>query len=341
MLKKMVSILQIAATFIGTVVGAGFASGREIIQFFTQYQGYGTIGAALSGILMTWAGMKMMVYARRIDAYSFNELVSYIFGERLGTIIQALVFFINFGITGVMLAGAGAVFHEQLGWHRQLGILLAVVIGFLFLLKGVRGLLWINTLVVPMLIAFVLIIFFGREPAESIPVTEGGFYWIFSAVGYAAFNLLTALVVLVPLAKEIKDESVIRLGAMIGGLGLTLLLFIAHFLMLGDAGVAQLEMPMAEIVKYFGTMMHSAFVVIIFGEILTTFIGNIFGLARQLHSTFPAITGLRRAMLFLISGAFLVSQIGYGSLIHTLYPLYGVLCILVVLHMLWVRLPNK
>ncbi|MDO3677624.1 hypothetical protein [Paenibacillus ehimensis] len=35
--KKTVSILQIAATYTGTVVGAGFASGQSIMQFFTVY----------------------------------------------------------------------------------------------------------------------------------------------------------------------------------------------------------------------------------------------------------------------------------------------------------------
>ncbi|RYM05875.1 transporter [Sporolactobacillus sp. THM7-7] len=341
-MKKIIMVFQIAATFIGTIVGAGFASGREIVQFFTQYQAYGTAGAALSGVLLTWIGVKMMVYTRRIGAYSFNELVAHLFGERLGTVIEMMIFFIIFGMNGVMLAGAGAVFQEQLGWHRQFGILLAVLIGVLFLLKGVRGLLWVNTLVVPVLIVFVVtLFFFGRGAGESAWAAPDGVRWFVAAISYAAFNMLTALVVLVPLAKEIDDEAVLRLGGLFGGLGLTMLIFFSHFLMIGDPNAAQFDMPMAEIVRPFGSAMHFVFVVVIFGEILTTFIGNVFGLARQLRSTFPAIGGLRSAMMLLIAGAFLIGQAGYGSLVGVLYPLYGILCLVVVLYMLWVRLPKK
>lgn len=40
---------KVAATYIGTVVGAGFATGREIVEFFTVNGFYGTIGICISG----------------------------------------------------------------------------------------------------------------------------------------------------------------------------------------------------------------------------------------------------------------------------------------------------
>ncbi|EGD49885.1 hypothetical protein TheetDRAFT_3307 [Thermoanaerobacter ethanolicus JW 200] len=33
MIRKEISAFKVAATYIGTVVGAGFASGQEILQF--------------------------------------------------------------------------------------------------------------------------------------------------------------------------------------------------------------------------------------------------------------------------------------------------------------------
>ncbi|MDD9148027.1 transporter [Sporolactobacillus sp. CQH2019] len=341
MIKKIIRVLQVASAFIGTIVGAGFASGKEIVQFFTQYQDNGTLGAALSGIVITLAGTKMMIYARRIGAYSFNELVIHIFGDRLGTAIQALIFFVILGITGVMLAGAGAVFQEQLGWHRQIGIVLALAVGFLFLSKGIRGLLLINTLVVPMLAAFVLAVFLGRGMVPNAVWLPGNIRWVPAAVSYASFNILTALVVLVPLAKETEDESVLWFGGILGGAGLGLILILIHFLLLGSPESHGFEMPMAEIVRHFGPLIHAGFAAVVFGEILTTFIGNIFGLARQLRSTFPLISNIRTAMLILFAGAFLISQAGYGSLIRTLYPFFGILCVAIILYMLWIRLPKK
>lgn len=338
---KVIGILQVAATFIGTVVGAGFASGREIIQFFTQYHAFGTIGAILSGAFMTWIGTKMMIYARRMDAYSFNELITALFGERIGSVIQALLFFVILGITGVMLAGSGAVFSEQLGWSRQIGILLALLLGILFLIKGVRGLLFVNSLVVPLLVSFVLLTFWTNKAGAQFFPESGHIHWLFAAFNYSAFNLSTALIVLVPMAKEFKDERILKYGGILGGCGLALLLLLSHLMMLGKSDIGLYELPMAEMVRPLGSWMHIAFVCVIFGEILTTFVGNIFGLTRQLHSVFPALFTIRFAMLTLIICTFIIGQFGYGSLISTLYPLYGALCAVIFIYMCFVRLPEQ
>ncbi|MCO7124971.1 transporter [Sporolactobacillus shoreicorticis] len=341
MKNKLIGIVQVASTFIGTVVGAGFASGREIIQFFTQYQAFGTLGAILSGAFMTWIGTKMMLYAKRLDAYSFNELLSALFGERIGNVIQALLFFILLGMTGVMLAGAGAVFGEQLGWNRQFGIAFALIIGVLFLVRGVRGLLFINMLVVPLLVSFVLITFWINKAGTQLFSESSHIHWLLSAFNYSAFNLSTALIVLVPMTKEFKDERVIRLGGILGGCGLAIILIMSHLMMLGKSDISLFELPMAEMVRPLGTLMHAAFICVIFGEILTTFVGNIFGLTRQLHSVFPTVFSIRFAMLTLVTCTFLIGQFGYATLISTLYPLYGALCAVVFIYMCFVRLPEK
>lgn len=46
---------KVVATYIGTVVGAGFATGREIVEFFTVNGFYGTIGICVSGFFyLAW-----------------------------------------------------------------------------------------------------------------------------------------------------------------------------------------------------------------------------------------------------------------------------------------------
>lgn len=84
MKKKSLLILQIAATYIGTVVGAGFASGQSILQFFTVFGAWGGVGILISTFLFMWIGTKMMVLAHRIKAFSFQELNTYLFGNISG-----------------------------------------------------------------------------------------------------------------------------------------------------------------------------------------------------------------------------------------------------------------
>lgn len=41
-MKNNVSTFKVAATYIGTVVGAGFATGQEVLQFFNRFGAMGT-----------------------------------------------------------------------------------------------------------------------------------------------------------------------------------------------------------------------------------------------------------------------------------------------------------
>ena len=62
--------IQIAAVYVGTVVGAGFATGREIVEFFTRFGFIGLIGMLMSGYILIFLGSKLMVISARIKAES-------------------------------------------------------------------------------------------------------------------------------------------------------------------------------------------------------------------------------------------------------------------------------
>ena len=322
--------LQIAATFVGTIVGAGFASGKEIVQFFTQYGAWGTCGVLMSGVLFIWVGTKMMIIASYLNAHSYNDLNVHLFGCHLGGLINNIILIVLIGVTAVMLSGAGAIFHEQMGFSFQFGLLITIGLCYLLLLKGLDGVMVVNTIVVPIMILFTLIITVYQLPfinAGSIlphnKTSPFTFHWLLSAFSYVSFNLLTAQAVLVPLGGKIHDQSVIRRGGIIGGITLTLLLLASHTALNGTPATMDYQIPMAELIKTLGPVMHLLFVLVIFGEIFTTFIGNIYGLKSHLTQLFRFKE--HYLMAILLFGIYLISQIGYGTLLSHLYPFFGYL----------------
>src|SRR5690625_428492 len=130
------SIFLLAATYIGTIVGAGFATGKEIIVFFSIYGNAGTSGIVICGFLFIVVGTKMMIISSRIQAYSYKELNNYLFGNRIGKIVNFFIFLVVISITSVILSGAGAVFHEQLGLSYQFRIILTLLLCYFVVLKG-------------------------------------------------------------------------------------------------------------------------------------------------------------------------------------------------------------
>jgi len=321
---KRGEVIQVAAVYVGTVVGAGFATGREIVEFFTQYGIYGLLGILISGILFMWLGTKMMMISRHIQAESYKEFNEYLFGRKIGLIVNILMLFVLIGVTSVMLSGAGAVFHEQLGFPFQMGIFVTIILAVFVLLFGVKGLFSVNMFVVPILILFssllaVTVIF--QSDHQSISFQIDTWQWLVSPFTYTAFNIAMAQAVLVPLAREVKHESSLKWGGVLGGAALCLVLITSHIALSSLPNVEQYEIPMAQVMKNFMYSIHWLYILVIYGEIFTSVIGDIFGLQRQLKQV------VRLPNIVIIIGilfvSYFVSQLGYSSLISFLYPLFG------------------
>lgn len=350
MKKKGIMVAQIAATYIGTVVGAGFATGQEIVQFFTLYHIWGLVGILLSSFLFIWLGTKMMILSHRIQAYSYQEFNVYLFGKALGTAVNVFVFIILFGVTSVMLSGTGSIFEEQLGLSYQLGIIVTLLLCYIVMLKGLNGIFIVNSLVVPMMLLFSLIVLvkvFWFDSSSSIEGayqlwqwqgTWDGWKWLISALTYVAFNLAMAQAVLVPLGKEMKDESVLKWGGIWGGIGLGFMLLASHFALHSILpGALDVDIPMALVIKDISWLILALFLLVVYGEVFSTLIGNVFGIARQIHNVIQLPEKWTIAMILLTS--FVISQIGFSSLVAYLYPLFGYMGLLLLFRLIIKKVP--
>ena len=116
---------------------------------------YGTIGICVSGFFI-WLGTKMMLLSSQIGAFSAQEFNKYLFGDVFGNVVNTLLLLVLFGVTSVMLSGAGAVFEEQLRLPRQLGIFITVIACLIIGSRGLQGVFEVNTLVVPIMMIFII-----------------------------------------------------------------------------------------------------------------------------------------------------------------------------------------
>ncbi len=329
MASRRKQMMQIAATYIGTVVGAGFATGREIVEFFTSYGSAGLIGIIISGLLFIFLGTRIMLVARKIGAHTYEDINRHMFGSRMASFVNIILFIMLFGVTSVMLSGTGAIFKEQLHLSFQIGIFLTLFLVYIVMQKGMKGILWTNSIVVPIMVLFSIVISISMlDDAGSRALIEqddfiGQWKWLFSSFTYAAFNLTLATAILVPLSKEAEDDGVIKWGGLFGGLGLMFILLNSHFALYSVPRVLNYEIPIAEIIGQLGAVVHLLFLLVVYGEIFTTLIGNLFGLVGSLTRNFRASSNM--LLLVIMLGSYLISQFGYSSLLHFLYPLFGMI----------------
>lgn len=341
MKKNWTAAFQIAAVYVGTVVGAGFATGKEIVEFFSRFGLLGLFSIVISGCFLIVMGSKLMRMAARIKAKSYQEFNEYLFGKWVGRAINILMLIMLLGVCAVMLAGAGAIFKEQLGLPKNLGVFLTILFSVFVMVVGMKGLFAVNAFVVPLMIIFSLMLmsisvtlpnFF--EQLLVIPHPDDGWKTVVSPFSYTAFNLALAQAVLVPVAAEIKDDWTIKWGGILGGAALTLILIASHVTLIMLPNLELYEIPMAVIMKNLASHFYWVFVLVIYGEIFTSVIGNVFGIDRQLNQMIriPAIISV--SAIFLLS--YCISLFEYGRLLSYLYPLFGYVSIFFIA-LLWVK----
>ncbi|MFD2171220.1 hypothetical protein [Tumebacillus lipolyticus] len=336
--------LQIAFTYIGTVVGAGFASGQEILQFFTLLGPMAYPAILLAVIMFAWVGVRVLLLGHKLRARSYREMTFYLFGSRFAMIIDTAMMVMLFFVTVAMLAGVGALFKEQLQLSFQVGVLLTMLLTFLTILRGMKGIMAANTIIVPVMLFVVLTIFVQsflqtEHPPQTIAPADNAkqFAWILSAITYAALNLGLAVSVLVPLGGEIRSKRALKLGGLLGALGLGVMLLCSQYAMSTRMPlIAEYEVPMGFLSSTFSPLMQGVFVAALWGEIYSTLIANVFGLSSQLTSPQNKMHGSLITVVIL-TAAFFVAQIGFSTIVHYLYPVFGYVSFLLLLLLLWPR----
>lgn len=322
---------RVAATFIGTVVGAGFASGQEILRFFSHFGYRGIWGIVLTCLFFCITGTVCMLLGQRLGAVSFGEVVRYVGGRRFGPVMDLLVSLFLFGTLGVMMAGAGAVFFQQWGLSYLLGTFVTLVVSLLTVLSGLKGIIKANSVVVPLMIFVCVLAVLPAISTDRLPAVLSGFqpvaegaapHWILSALLYVSYNITLGVSVLAPLGGEIKNRRTLFWGGILGGLGLGFLAMIINLAILSHyPDSAQYEIPSLFVAGRLAWAVQLTFSFVLWAEIFTTIIGSIYGLAVRVSD----YTGLnyRIVAVVLMVAAFAFSQFGFSGLVGTLYPAFG------------------
>ena len=329
--------LQIATIFIGTIVGAGLSSGKEISQFFSQYGYLSFIGLILCAFFYIWMSHIIITISSHYELHSYDAFIQLICPNILGKFINLVITFFFFSSTAIVIAGSGALINQYFGIPILAGIILMVGLSIIVLLRETNGLIEINSFIVPTLIIIMILLFVTFTAGfpqtlslsflkHAMPPKLG---WGFSTLLYAGFNIMSCVGILVPLSTELKNNNDILVGVALGAFFLTLLSCIINFLMMVTYKQAlQHEIPLLFVAKQIGPFVQFALLCVIWLEMFSSKVSNIYSLAKSLQNRFPI--SFKKSMFIIIALSLPVTQVGFGTLVTILYPLFGALSIIFV-----------
>ncbi|OFS84071.1 MULTISPECIES: YkvI family membrane protein [Oligella] len=346
----------IAMAYMSVVIGGGFASGREVIEFFTGYGAWGIGGSLVAAFLFAFVGMQIAQISSRMQAKSHNQVLARLFGSTGGALVDYLLIFFLFGVGVIMLAGAGSTFAQQFGWDRLTGSIVMAVVVVLTLCLNLKSIIYLISAVIPFLLLVILsvmayAVFNGTFDVSAQDLHAEQFSvinllgwevpsWFMSGVLYAAFNVGVGFPMLAVIGGMTKSESAAGQGGIIGGLGLgVLIVFLNIALYLNIDKLHAIEVPTLLLSSQMHPLLGYITVAALFAMIYSTAVGMFFAFASRWaapnSSKFRVI-----AVLSTVVGVVL-SQFGFGRLVGSVYPLMGVLGVVIIIAIMWYWLKTR
>ena len=344
----MKNVFKVVFVIIGTLIGAGFASGQEMYLFFFSYGMKGLIGILITSILMGGVIYKTLNIVTINNITTYKDFLDVLLPKKSKHQFFNIKYIINLIINifilvtfFIMIAGFGAYLEQQFGLNGIIGSSILAIGTFVIFMTSVKGVVKANEILVPILIVFLLII--GLLNLKDIHLFNLQNYviqtnfssFILSAILYCSYNSILLIPVLLTLKQYINRKKQILVISLFTTI-ITIVLAVTIFLLLVrvDVDITNLEMPAVYVVSHLFKFLEFAYGFIILGSIFTTAISLGTSFLQNLAKTKKSYTQI--AIIMCITSV-VTSEIGFSNLISLLYPIFGYLGLIQILKLFFIK----
>ncbi len=331
-------IFQVATVFIGSIVGAGIASGRELNQFFAVYGYKSVIGLIVCAWTYCFVGKMIIEISHTHHARAYSEFIDLVCPKWVATLTNTMLSLSLVSSTAIILSGSSALMHQAFGLPKWLGLIIMIACSTHFLKRKTEGLMQVNSLIVPCFIGVMTCIFIGfvqqRPEVFSIKYVQmldtlKTNFWPSTFI-YASFNIVSIVGIVVPLSHDIRDKRVLVKGIGWGSFFLTIMSsFIAFLMLVNPTYPAKYALPILAVAKEVGPFIQFALVGVIWLEMFSSQVSNIYSLSKSVEQKWGI--PYERSIYGIVLLAMPLALVGFGRLIEILYPLYGFLSMFLVI----------
>nr|WP_026090169.1 hypothetical protein [Salinicoccus carnicancri] len=331
-LANVKDVLKIGFAYTGVVVGAGFSTGQEILQFFTNNGYISIIAVLLSGFLILFTGKWTADVGYDLEAESHVDSIMNTFGPFFGRLIDYILAFFLYGVAVIMIAGAGSTFYESFGTPPWLGSLILVIAVYITLNLNFNKIVIALGVVTPYLLVVVIIIALVTYFNSPMPLSEADRFakpeltvdgaWWWDAITYSGFTIAVAFSFLTMMGADSKSRKVAGYGGIAGSIIILVLMLMINLGILSrlDA-VNDVELPMlllgGEIHPALGILLGIAMLLVIYN----TAVGMLYPFLIRFLA--PKSRGYSILLPVSLVLGYILSFAGFADLVGTVYPVMG------------------
>lgn len=339
---RPVAVIKFAGAVIATLIGSGFASGQEAMQFFAAYGTLGIVGCVIAIVLFAVMSGVLLDYGfKHKGADDFSAFRTFC-GRYLGTFMEWFTILFCFLVGIIMVSGAGATLNQYFGVPQIVGSGLMALLVLVSALFGLRRIVDILGSIGPVTIVFLIALAAyalathagGLAEADAAVaaagdsvvygVGSGASWFALGAFMYVAYNILAG----VPFMSEMGTQADSRKEAIVGGalggaaLGVcALLLNLALLSMYGE--VSAYEVPVLYLAQQVSPIVGLLFAIVLLAEIYNTAVPMVWTVANQFVDEKQDKRKYQFLIALLCAIIFMGGQLPFGMLVNLIYPFVG------------------
>lgn len=333
--RFLVRTVGIAGAYFAFVIGAGYTSGQEVLQYFASH-GYHMFFAVLTymaaAIFLT---PEFMRTGQREKFETQDAIYKYYCGNAVGTFYDFFAHLFLFSSFVVMVSASGATLNQYFALPKLAGVWMTAGLAGLVAILGFRRIADILSRVGTVLIVAMLFVCIasiltsstsfgdGVEAMSHLDVVSASDTWFMSAVNYIGFSIFWAAPFLAKYGKTIDDNRVAVTGQAVGEIILSLVtIVISIALIMNIKTVADSQVPVLKLATNLNHGLGGIFGVLICLAIFSTAVPLL-----SLSTTRIVPEGTRRGKLGLVvaggTGALIASSLPFDRLMNYIYVANG------------------
>lgn len=269
---KLSNVIKVAGGFVAWVIGSGFATGQEILQFFSGYgyQSYLIVIVNLIGFLLVGPTLLGVGFAHREET-GFQHF-KYYCGGKVGSFYSWMTTITLLLVMAVLISGSGETLSEYYGINHYVGAAIMSIMILVAYLIGFERLLKVLSFIGPSIIVFCLLVGvisvvkdFGNldqvpRYAEELSKNQASPNWVVSSLLYVSYNFVCGSTYYTALGASCNSKKEARAGAMVGAVALILAVAVMNTAILSNAGdTSSLAIPTLFLAKKISYLLGAVF----------------------------------------------------------------------------------
>lgn len=275
-------VIRFACAYIAFMMGSGFATGQEILQYYAAYGRMGFLAVLVTCVLLTYVSVSFMTTGYRMHFDHGSRVFKHYCGAAVGGFFDCFTVLAIYLSVVVLLSGAGATLNQQYGLNRAVGILVMAALAAATVLLGFGRIVSIIGKIGPVIIAFVITIGLitaiqgikGVARADAaianMNVLHASSNWLFSSFSYVGISIVWLAAFLSSLGATAGSAREAKYGAVMGTLLFCSAVAIVTLAMVGNISEVNGAMvPMLVLAKKVSPALAQILTVIIYAGIYT------------------------------------------------------------------------